>query len=702
MEKINLQKSKQLLSSKAIYIYFAVAFAIMMLLFPNEGRFKYDYQKGRPWLYETLTAPIDFPLLKTQSELLRERDLAASSIVPYYNYDNSVLPSVLQKLAMGSEECGLSDSVANILSSSLKTIYEKGVLPEKTASEQVQESDAVNFLVIQRNKESQEHSENELYNKDKAFRQIKSDLMAADIPDAEADSILLTAAVPELIVPNLQYDKSITELLHKEAINYISPTKGMIYTGQLIVSNGEVVTAEIEQLLDSYKAEYRNSLGYTGAIWQLLLSHALFVLALLALLFLTIFLIDAHIFKQKNKLSFLLFVNLLTFTVTVIMHNIAAEYMFCIPYSVFALYLLAFTRPRLALPVYSIILLPVLIIEANGLELYFLNLIAGGVAIISFTFFNRGWLHFVSALMSFVAMALLSLAFALLESDTLNGLSNNIILYLFLNALFVVGTYPLVYLIEKIFMLVSLSTLKDLSDTNNPLLQEVARKAPGTFQHSLQVSNLAERAAAAIGANSILVKVGALYHDVGKLVNPQCFIENEAPGIHFHASLSPIESARLIIRHVQDGVEIAKKYHIPQVVIDFITSHHGRSQTIYFYNQYCNNGGDSADIGEFTYNGTLPTTSEQVIVMMADAVEAASRTLKNYSKESIAALVDGILSKRISDSQLIMADISIKDINIVKEIFKKQLGDIYHARIAYPKREEKDALRSVKMEPDME
>jgi len=346
--------------------------------------------------------------------------------------------------------------------------------------------------------------------------------------------------------------------------------------------------------------------------------------------------------------------------------------------------MMAFFQAKLVFPIYMILLLPLLFMAEYGVELYTLNVFAGAVALVSFSYLYRGWLQFMNSLLIFIGLMLVHVAFELVEVGTLRELDYTIMGYLFLNALFVVAAYPLVFLLEKIFMLVSVATLKDLSDTNNPLLQELARKAPGTFQHSLQVANMAERAVAAIGGNARLVKVGAMYHDVGKLNNPQCFIENAAPGIDYHKELSPMESAREIIKHVDAGVELAKKYHLHQVIIDFITSHHGCSQTGYFYTKYCNEGGDPSKIGEFTYKGTLPATKEQVVVMMADAVEAASRTLKDYSAESISKLVDGILSQRISDSQLVRADISIKEINIVKAIFKKHLGEIYHARIAYP------------------
>lgn len=702
MEKQELLKTKKILTSKAVCLGLVIAFAIMMFIFPNEGKFKYDYQRGRAWLYETLIAPMDFPLLKTQAELTSERDMVASKVIPYYTYDESVVNRVLHRLSMIAVRNSLKDSVLSVINEDIKQIYQKGVMPVRSMAENDTSVAAggTNLIFLQRPDSNSELLESYVYDQSKAYRYIESSLRAV-FPDMNADSLLQRLYIGSIIEPNLFYDKVTTDRLHKDAVDFISPTKGMIYTGQLIVSNGEIVTAEIEQILDSYKAEYLSSMGYSGSRWELVLAHALFLLAIFMALYIAVYLIDMSLFERLNELYFILFLIVFSFAVTSVVHNVSSVYMFFIPYSVFALYMMAFFRSKIIFPIYTLMLLPLLIIDENGLKLFWLNLFAGWIAIVSFKFLNRGWLQFMNALMIYIAMVAVEVAFRLIESEGIDGFDITA-LYLLLNALLIVAAYPLVYLLEKIFMLVSISTLRDLSDTNNPLLQELAKKAPGTFQHSLQVANMAERAVAAINGNATLVKVGALYHDVGKLNNPQCFVENEAPGIHYHASLSPMESAQLIIKHVPDGAELARKYHLPQMVIDFITSHHGQSQTLYFYNRYCNNGGDSSQKDKFTYKGTLPTTKEQVVVMMADAVEAASRSLKDYSKESISDLVDNILSQRISDSQLALADISIKEINIIKDVFKKHLGEIYHARIAYPKKEELDALHSVKVDVEME
>ncbi len=688
MENTVIKITKNTFKNRIIYVCLFVAFVVMMLFFPNEGRFKYDYQKGRPWTYETLVAPIDFPLLKSQAELLAEKEEAASKVVPYYIYDRNVLPLQLQKLKTNQMLAAVDASVGEILVNSFNHIYGNGVMPDKSASLQESIGSAVentSYIFVQKERRAVEVPLSEIFTKNSAVEYIKSCLLEAN-PYTNADSLIWVVGIKDLILPNLSYDAATTKMLHKNAVDYVSPTKGMIYTGQLIVSEGEMVTAEIEQMLDSYKAEYDLSLGYSEGSFKLVLGHVIFVLVILALIYVTIYFVDIDMFKRANQFAFILFIVVLAFVITVTVRNMASEYLFFVPYAVFALYMMAFFHAKLIFPIYMILLLPLLVLADQGTELYLLNVFAGGVALVSFSYLNRGWLQFLNALLIFIGMMFVHVAFELTEAGNLSGLHYRVIMFIFLNALFVVATYPLVFLLEKIFILVSVSTLKDLSDTNNALLQELARKAPGTFQHSLQVANLAERAVQAIGGNARLVKVGAMYHDVGKLNNPQCFIENAAPGINYHAGLSPIESAHEIIKHVEHGVELAKKYYLPQVIIEFITSHHGQSQTGYFYNKFCNDGGDPKLVGEFTYKGTLPTTKEQVVVMMADAVEAASRSLKDYSVESISKLVDGILSQRMSDSQLVRADISIKEINIVKSIFKRHLGEIYHARIAYPTR----------------
>ena len=326
-----------------------------------------------------------------------------------------------------------------------------------------------------------------------------------------------------------------------------------------------------------------------------------------------------------------------------------------------------------------------LVFAPNGMELFVMYLVAGAVGMLVFGFFNRGWLQFVTALIVFAVLALVWGAFRL--TDGTNELNDyRVVIDMFLGSLMSVAGYPLIFLFEKMFKLVSNTKLVELSDTSNKLLRELADKAPGTFQHSLQVMNLADAAARSIGANVALIRAGALYHDIGKISNPQCFTENENPGVRYHEGLTPKESAQEIIRHVTDGMAMADRYGLPQVLKDFIITHHGTSNTGYFYNQYLNEGGDPEDVADFFYKGSKPSTKEQVILMICDAVEAASRSLKDYSTENIARLVDAIIDGKSSAAQFTEADISLREINTVKEVLKSYLQQMYHSRVAYPKR----------------
>lgn len=663
-----------------IYSCFIVLAILMLLLYPREGKFQYEYQKGRPWVYETLISPIDFPILKTEAEMLKEKEERASETIDYYSYDPSVAAPMLEQFGHKAVALQLDGELTRGMYAHLSEAYARGIVADLGSG---LPSDKVIF--IKRDKRIVETPAADVYDLARVLNLLRSDLVY-DYPDMDIDSISNLLDLRSFIVPNLFYDENTTQLVHREAVNYISPTKGVIYAGQLIVSEGEIVTGDICQILDSYKAEYKASYGYSGSPNALLASHLLLVIALLAIFFFTMFFIDRTVFEDLRKVVFLMLMLLIGFTGAAILFRVDQHLLYLFPFAVLSLYISAFFRDDLAWSVYAVSLIPLLVIPENGIELFLINLIAGGIALFAYGRLSRGWLQFLNSIFIFLAMSLVCFTFKLGTGDLSYAFKSTSFLFLGINAVLVIVLYPFVFLFEKVFGFVSYSRLWDLSDTNNKLLQSLQYKAPGTFQHSLQVANLAENAAREIGADAMLVRVGALYHDIGKMENPMCFIENQAEGVNYHAGLSPEESARAIIKHVDDGLALAKKSKLPSSVADFIASHHGRSLTSYFYNVYCNSGGDPADKTAFTYNGKLPRTKEQVVVMMADAVEAASRTLKDYSEESISALVEKILAAKLDDSQLAEADISLRDINLVKASFKRYLQQIYHARIAYPKR----------------
>ncbi|MEN6619452.1 MAG: HDIG domain-containing metalloprotein [Rikenellaceae bacterium] len=668
----------ELIKKNRFFLNIFVTALIIAALIPNEGKFKYEYTRGRPWLYETLIAPIDIPILKSESELRAERNSKAAQIIPYYTYAEKIKGEQLITLAEI-----LDPETDNVLVSNIKgsfeKIYNRGLVNEFADSSLLNK-----VIIIQKGKDNYETPALEVFTRKSGMEYIKKRIKE-EFPDELYVKAIDETKVNQLLVPNLILDINTTQIAHKSALNSISPTKGILYAGQLIVAKGETVTTEIEQLLDSYKAEYELSMGYSGSIYLLKLGYFLFISGILLLFVVLLFFLKKEILFDSNKLNFMLLQVILIVIVTVLVKNTNPAFLYVVPYSVFALYITSFFPSKIVLPIYLIFLLPVMMIAQKGCEIFYLNALAGGVAIFTFTHWNRGWLQFVNSIVIFICFVVFYVSFRLIEEGSFAGINPSFFLYFLWNSILIIAAYPLLFLFEKIFGLVSNPRLRDLSDTTSPLLQSLSEKAPGTFQHSLQVATLAESAAREIDAYALLARVGALYHDVGKMNNPQFFIENQRSGdLNIHSTLTPEESAKLIIQHVDDGVELAKRARIPQVVIDFILSHHGRSRTAFFYNQFVNQGGDPSSIADFSYKGVLPVCKEQVIVMMADAVEAASRSLKDYSEKSISALVERVVNARISEDQLAEAEISVRDIRKVKEIFKQKLLQVNHSRISYP------------------
>lgn len=673
-------KGSKILKNRKIYISFVVVLLITVLLTPISGRFDYSYQLGKPWMYETLLAPIDFPILKTDEEMIQERRDKALNVVKYYNYDQKVEVVQSENLSAVLSNSNIKSDYIVSLYENFQNLYSRGIISEYSGGETTK-----GMIIVEKNKRAVEIPEKEVFDVEYAVDFLKY-RMSLDFPFTDTDSIFTANNLEQYIVPNLIYDQKKTEQLELKEINYISPTKGMVYTGELIVSEGEIITEEVYQLLESYKAEYESSITRTGNIGGLILGRFLVFAMVLAMIFATIYFTNIWVFKGFNRYFFILLLFTMVIFVTTIVSEKSVHLLYLVPYSVFAMYLLAFYKNAFAFPMYVLILLPLFLISSDGMELFFMNLAAGTVLFVSQKRIGPGWFQFVNAVFIFLGLIMIYIAFRLLSNGTLSTFDPKIVMYLAINSFLVVFAYPLVFLFEKIFKFVSVSTLKELADTNNKLLQNLSEVAPGSFQHSLQVANLAASAVREIGGNDLLARVGALYHDIGKIKNPQCFIENQAPGINYHQGLTPMESAKQIIRHVDDGVELAKKANLPEIIIDFIRTHHAKSQTLYFYNVYCNNGGDPENKDAFTYHGQYPHSKEQVVVLMADAVEAASRSLQEYTEESISALVEKIVAARLAEEQLVEAEISIKEINTVKEMFKAQLMQIYHARIAYPER----------------
>ena len=678
MEKIHFPRKFR------VYLPLIILYVVLVFLLPKTSKFNYDYKKGEPWAYETLTAQFDFPILKTEQQLLQEYKKVSSSVIPYYRHDPAVELRSQQKLQ--SLDLGQYSNVKPEISSVLSDIYSKGVLlSTRQDTSEVDNSSAL--IYIQQDMKAQKVPVSEVYTvsmaEDALLAALESECGASD-----ADSVYNAAGLRNLITPDLILDQQTTDLMHRETLDNISMTSGVFRTGQAIVNNGEIVTAEIMQLLDSYKAEFEASVGYDGNVVFQWIGCGLIALFMVFMVFVAIYYCNFRIFSSPNKYMYLLSVFSLATVGASVATHVDASLFYFIPFSIVAFYLLAFFKKRLVFIVYFISLLPVLMLAPNGMEVFIMYLVGGSVGMLVFQKFNRGWLQFVTAFIVFLVMVLVWAAFRLVEGvDSLHDFG--VIIDMALGSLMIVAAYPLVYLFEKVFRLVSASKLVELSDTSNKLLRMLADKAPGTFQHSLQVMNIADAAARAIDAYIPLVRAGALYHDIGKIANPQCFTENETPGVRYHAELSPKESAQEIIRHVSDGMTMAEKYGLPKEIRDFIISHHGTTCTGYFYNKFLNEGGSADEIGDFRYDGVKPETKEQVILMICDAVEAASRSLKDYSKESVSELVDKIIDGKADEGQFSDSEISLRDLNVLRETIKSYLMQMYHSRVAYPKRNQR-------------
>lgn len=672
-------------SGYRVYLPLLILAVVICLMLPRTGKFNYSYQKGSPWMYETLTAQFDFPLYKTDEQLQKEREALSSVVVPYFRYSSEVVSSVMDNVSNVAQ--GSLDTIRPLLTSALEDAYSRGIISSYETEDSENQS-----IMVQKGKHASKHAISEVYTVDEV-RSLVREAVLMDPSLGDADSVCVFTGLYDIIVPNLIYDKKTTDIFSLRSADNISLTSGVVSGGTTLVTKGEIVTAEIQQMLDSYKIEYENSVGYSGPVALLWLGNALFSIMLVLLLFLTICYTNVRIFDNPGKYLYILTVFIGMTAACLVTCKFSVRLLYIVPFTLGAMYLLAFFRKRVVLPVYILGLLPLLVFSHNGTELFFMYLAAGVVAIFSFSYFGKGWLQFVNSLCIFLSMLFVWAVFRLL--DGVGSLADyRAIGSMFIGAFLLVAGYPLVFLFEKIFMLVSNTRLQELCDTNgNKLLKELSAKAPGTFQHSLQVMNMCDAAASAIGADVNLIRAGAMYHDIGKMNNPMCFVENTAgTDVNLHADLTPIESARLIVRHVTDGLEIAQKSGLPKLVRSFISTHHGTTCAGYFYTKYLNDGGnaDSPEAADFFYKGERPETKEQVILMICDSLEAASRSLPDKTVESINALVEKIVKSKIDDGQISDSDITMHELYILKDVCVQFLIQTYHPRVSYPENNAKN------------
>ena len=664
-----------------VLLFISTTFLIVYL-FPKSGKFKYNFEKGKPWQSESLQAPFDFAIKKTEEEINAEKETIRNNAVLYFNINSSVADSVKQVYETQFYNV-FSDSISR---RQLASIYKAGedIISELYSFGVLAESydflDDKRVAILDGRIETKRTLFSNLIDQDDIISTIDKILNDHSIIRYKTDFV---AFFFDLIEPNLIYDKLFTEKVLQEELNKISYARGSIEKETLIVSKGEVVEGDKFQILQSLKAEYESQVWSKSNYNWIIAAYTLLVA--LALLMLLLFLRKYRIsvFENNTKVTFIFFNILLMVFLTTLVINYNSKYIYVVPICVLPLVFKAFFDARLGLFAHVITVLLLGFVVPNSYEYMFLQIIAGIVTILTVSELYKRANLFISVGQITLIYIVSYFAFFVIHEGTIETIEWTVFGLFALGGLATLFVQPLIYAYEKLFGLVSDVSLLELSDTNTKLLKELSNTAPGTFHHSLNVANLAESSANEIGANAMLVRVGALYHDLGKMKNPTYFTENQSTGINPHDELSSKESARIIINHVIEGIEIAKKNNLPDRVIDFIRTHHGTSLVYYFYMQEKNNFED-VDRLDFSYPGPKPFSKETAILMMCDSIEAASKSLKEPTSTKIDEFVENIINKQIEEGQFLNANITFKEIESIKKVLKLKLANIYHLRIEYP------------------
>ncbi len=663
-----------------VFLFIVATFLIIYLL-PKGGQFKYNFQKGKPWQYENLYAPFSFTIKKDAEAIKKEEAAIRDNAIPYFEYDSAEVTDVTENFRNALKKQYVDSLyktpyavVDRMGRSIIKSAYENGVTDE------IHPYDEDKLIYLKKGNEIEERNYSQLFKKENLNKKVR-DIIETN--NAEDVQVLLYNLLNQVLEPNVTLNTKLTEGAINSQLKTINPNRGIIEKGGRIIAKGEVVEGDKFQILNSLKAEYQSQIWSKSNYLWLLVGYSLLVSLVFLMLFLYLKKYRSHIYNNNTKVTFIFFnIFLMVFLTTVVL-KVHASYVYVVPICILPLILKAFFDPRTGLFVHVLTILLLGFIVPNSFEYMFLQFIAGIVTILTVSELYKRANLFISVGQITLIYIIGYFAFFVIQEGNIQTMDWANFQYFILCGLATLFAHPLIYFYEKIFGLVSDVSLLELSDTNSKLLKELSNKAPGTFHHSLNVANLAEASANEIGANSMLVRVGALYHDIGKMLNPTMFTENQANSINSHNELDPKESARIIIDHVIKGIEIARKNNLPDRVIDFIRTHHGTSLVYYFYKKEREQEGQ-ADKEDFIYPGPIPFSKETAILMMADSVEAASKSLKEPSSTIIDNFVEKIINNQMEQGQFLNANITFKEIEMIKKVLKKKLNNIYHLRVEYP------------------
>lgn len=681
MNSINSQRRfsyKDLLYKCLIFV---VTVSIISYFMPKEGKFNYDFELDTPWKYGLLQASFDFPIHKSEQQIQKEQDSLLVLYQPYFDVDKNVEKNMLLKLREDYNQhlkhsLPSSDYIRHI-ERTLKHIYEKGILSVQDA--QLLSEDSIQTILLVDKNVATSQPVDRLYSVKGAYEH----LLNADTLHYNK-RILQACNLDNYLTSNINYDLEKSEASLQELLSTVSPAKGVVQNGQKIVDRGEIIDQQTYDILNSLRHAWEKRSDTVQEIHLTFIGQTLLVsvLILCFMIFLELFRKEYYQRKRSVLLLFALIVFFPVILSIMVEENLSNVYV--VPLAMIPIIIGIFLDSRTAFMAHTTIILICSIFLRYPHQFIILQMAAGMTAIYSLRELSQRSQLLRTALIVVISYAILYFAFELIQEDDLTKLNTRMYIYFVINGILLLFVYPLLFILEKTFGFTSNVTLVELSNINNKLLRQMSEVVPGTFQHSLQMANLAAEAANKIGANSQLVRTGALYHDIGKMVNPAFFTENQT-NVNPHKNLSYEQSAQVIINHITDGIKLAEKHQLPKVIKDFIRTHHGKGVAKYFYISYKNEHPDEEiDIEKFSYPGPNPFTKEQAILMMADAVEAASRSLSEYTEESIGTLIEKIIDGQVSEGYFKECPITFKDIATVKALFKEKLKTVYHTRITYP------------------
>lgn len=665
---------------------FLVAMFLMVYFFPKTARFTYEYNQGYPWNYSSLKAPFDFAVLKTPAEIAEEKEILLSELLPYYTIDVGILDSLLAEADQSFEIVWAKkygeNQKNNLKRKSLQFTHKRlNHLVSKGIRSNIENKNTNGQVNLLKGNEAITVPISSIYTLASAQNYISQEINQTK----SIDPSLVKNVLVSHLFQNVKYDEITTKKEEESLLSGMSLSYGLIQKGELIISEGELVTAEKFQVLESLRQEFEKQLGSNREFLGILAGHVILILFVFLSLIMYLNLFRGNILNDSRQILLIL-VSMSIFVIPEsILTRFYPDYLLILPLPLLAIIIRSFFDERTAMFIYLLTVIIIASFLPNGYNFMFLQLITGIITIVSIHKLGKRSQFYLSSIYIFISYSLIYMALLLVRDGSLNNFQLNVIYLLAISAALTLFSYPVIYFFEKIFGQITALTLMELSDTNNKLLRDLATKAPGTFQHSLQVGNLAEAALKEVGGNSLLARTGALYHDIGKMYNPLYFIENQTTQVNPHDDLSYEESAEIIIDHVINGIKLAKKHRLPEEIIDFIRTHHGNRKVEYFYRLAVKDEGeDMVDKKEFTYPGPAPFSKETAVLMMADSIEAASRSIPKPDETKLNSLVDNIISSQMVSGQYDNADITLKDINRIKKIFKKMLLTIYHIRIEYP------------------